>query len=101
MVVKELSDFEKDLCNLVKKVKFRRVQCSFQNKLNLDIKNISATSNVYTDKTSNISKITKEQYSQFLNNAVTSAYKKNNFLISKQTREKVREGQRCPQQNGN
>ena len=88
-VIKELSAFEKDLCDLMINVKFRRIKCSFQNKLNNDIKNISATNQVYTpaDKTSNIYKITKEQYSHLLNNAVTSTYKKSNKNVALQVNE--------------
>ena len=73
-LVKALSAFEKDLCKLVKNVKLRRVRCNFQEKLNKDIKAISTTKKVYTtaDKTSNIYKIKKEDYSHMLNNAITT-----------------------------
>ena len=83
-VVKDLTAFETDLCNLVTKIKFRRVNCSFQHQLKKDAKNISTSNQIYTpaDKTSNIYKISKDQYSHLLKNAVTSTYKKTTTLNS-------------------
>ena len=84
-VVKELIEFENDLFNLVKKINFRRSSCKFQRKLNADIKKISSSSKIFTpaDKTSNLYKLDKEDYNRFVNNAVTSNYKKVNKNIAK------------------
>ena len=77
-VVKELVAFEEDLWKLVTRLRFRRVNCEFQNKLREDIKSTKKSKKVYVsaDKTSNIYKTPKEQYENLLTNAVTSCYKK-------------------------
>ena len=46
-IVKELSAFENDLCELVNKIKFRRYNCEFQNKLNKDIWMIKSSTSVH------------------------------------------------------
>ena len=77
-VVKELAAFEDDLWKIVTRLKFRRVNCEFQNKLKEDIKNVKNSNKVYVsaDKTSNIYKTPREQYENLLTNAVTATYKK-------------------------
>ena len=77
-VVKELSAFEEDLWKLVTRLKFRRVNCNFQEKLKEDMKSVKRSEKVYVsaDKTSNIYKTPKEQYEHLLTNAVTASYKK-------------------------
>ena len=54
-VVKELSGFESDIFDLIKKIKFGRYSCSFQSKLNNDIRNLKSSAKVFipVDKTSN------------------------------------------------
>ena len=91
-VVKELSAFENELCELINKVKFRRYNYSFQSKLNKDIGNIKASTKVCTpaDKTSNWYKISKEEHKQLLSNAVTSTYKKCSEKIATRSRGKIR-----------
>ena len=46
---------EKDLFKIVKKIKFRKINCVFQDKINSDIKNIKSSRKTLTpaDKTSN------------------------------------------------
>jgi hypothetical protein len=83
--VKELAEFEKDLFNLIKTVQFNhRTNCNFQSKMKEDIKEVKASTKVYTtaDKTSNIYKINKEEYERLLSNAVTTAYKKANSKLA-------------------
>ena len=60
--MKLLELFEKGLFKIVEK-KFRKINCEFQDKLNLDIKNIASSKKTLTpaDKTSNFYKITKEK----------------------------------------
>ena len=68
------------MCDLVTKVQFRCVNCSFQSKLNNDIRNIKSSEKVYTpaDKTSNLYRTSKEEYCRLRHNAITSTYKKAN-----------------------
>ena len=60
------------------RLRFRRVNCEFLNKLKEDIKSTKKSKKVYVsaDKTSNIYKTPKDQYENLLTNAVTSCYKK-------------------------
>ena len=66
--MKLLELFEKDLFKIVEKIKFRKINCEFQDKLNSDIKGIKSSRKTLTpaDKTSNFYKITKEKYVQRL-----------------------------------
>ena len=88
--IKELSDFENDLFDLVKKIKFRKIQCDFQNKLNDDIQQVKSSDTTLTpaDKTSNMYKLSKDKYNQILNNAITKTYKKS----SQERIDKINEG---------
>ena len=84
--IKEMSQFEKDLLELVKNVKFRKYRSSFQLKLNNDITVIRNSTLTMTpaDKTSNIYRLSKEQYNHVLANSITSTYKKTNSKIKDQ-----------------
>ena len=70
----ELGPFEKDLVALVKNVKFRKVKNQLQKKLQQDIKMIRTYDKTVTfaDKTSNMYRLSKDQYNTFLNNSITS-----------------------------
>ena len=83
--MKILGLFEKDSFKIVEKIKFRKINCEFQDKLNSDIKDIKSSRKTLTpaDKTSNFHKITKETYEQLLHNSVTKTYKKENSNITK------------------
>ena len=87
--MKLLELFEKDLFKIVEKIKFRKINCEFQDKLNLDIKGITSSRQTLTpaDKTSNFYKITKEKYEQLLHDSITKTYKKANSNISKTIKE--------------
>ena len=76
--LKELAPFEEDLIRLLKEIKFRKVTNDFQKKLSDDIRKIKRSEKTVTpaDKTSNMYRLTKEEYQKFLNNAVTATYKK-------------------------
>ena len=76
--VKDLIAFEEDMIDLVHQIRFRKVNSNFQRKLNKDLKTIKSSSKTLTsvDKTSNIYKLTKDEYSHLLDNAVTATYKK-------------------------
>ena len=76
--VKEMANFENDLTNLLKVIKFRRTKSVFQRKLKEDIKTIknAKTTLTFADKTSNVYKVPAEQYKKLVINAVTTSYKK-------------------------
>ena len=81
--VKELINFEKDLFALLGKLKFRKVNCAFQKKLNNDVKNIRSSNSTWVaaDKTSNFYKLPVERYEQLVSNSITASYKKVNANI--------------------
>ena len=81
--VKELLQFENDLFQLVKDVKFRRTRSNFQNKMKEDTRNIRNSNKTLTpaDKTSNMYRLSKEEYSRLKTNAVSSKYKKASIKI--------------------
>ena len=85
--VKELIPFENDLFQLAKNVKFRRTNNEFQQKLKIDTRNIRNSQKTLTpaDKTSNMYRLSKEEYENFRTNAITAKYKK----ASKNLKEKV------------
>ena len=83
--MKLLERFEEDLFKIVEKIKFRKINCQFQDKLNSDIKGIKSSRKTLTpaDKTSNFYEKTKETYEQRLHNSITKAYKKANSNVTK------------------
>ena len=78
--VKDLVAFEEDLIKLVKNLRFRKVDNKFQGTLAKNLKDIRSSNETLTaaDKTSNMYRLSKEEYSNLLKNAVTSKYKKTN-----------------------
>ena len=88
--VKELIQFENDLFQLAKDVKFRRTRNEFQQKMKEDTRNIRNSGKTLTpaDKTSNMYRLSKDEYNQLLTNAVTAKYKK----ASGKLKEKVDKG---------
>ena len=84
--VKELIPFENGLVELIRNIKFRKIRNTFQEKLKEDIKLIKESNKTMTfaDKTSNMYRLTKEQYDQLIMNSITSTYKKANSNIKKQ-----------------
>ena len=76
--IKEMVPFEKDLWNLVNKLKFRKIKSNFQRQLNEDIRVIKRSNKilVLADKTSNIYKLDTDEYKKLTTEAVTSTYKK-------------------------
>ena len=70
--------FEEDLRKLVKNLRFRKVDNKFQRKLAKNLKGIRSSNKNLTaaDKMSNIYRLSKVQYSNLLQNAITSKYKK-------------------------
>ena len=76
--VKELSAFEDDLIQLVKKIKFRKVNSTLQKRMNKDAKAVKSSTKLYTsaDKTSNMYKLDTEEYNKLVTNSITKDYKK-------------------------
>ena len=76
--VKELVPFEGDLRKLVKNLRFQKVDNKFQRKLAKNLKGIRSSNKNLTaaDKMSNIYRLSKVEYSNLLQNAITSKYKK-------------------------
>ena len=66
--MKPLELFEKDLFKIMKKIKFRKINCKFQDKLCSNIKDITSLRKTLTpaDKIFYFLKIIKEKYEQFL-----------------------------------
>ena len=81
--VKELAAFESELIELVKNIKFRKVNNQLQNQLKEDIKKINLQDKTLTfaDKSSNIYRLTQEEYVKMRRNSRTSTYKKTNRNI--------------------
>ena len=76
--VPAMLNFENSLLKMIENVKFRKVNCSFQQKLSSDIKNNIQKSDkllVPTDKTSNFYKMDKPSYNDLHKN-ITKTYKK-------------------------
>ena len=76
--IKEMVLFQKDLWNLVNKLKFLKIKSNFQRQLNEDIRVIKRSNKVlvFADKTSNIYKLDTDEYKKLTTEAVTSTYKK-------------------------
>ena len=91
--LKELAAFKNNLIELVKNIKFRTVHSQLQRTLKSDIKLTQQSSKTLTptDKTSNMYRITKEEYNKMRRNAITSTYKKANENIKKRINEKGKE----------
>ena len=82
---KELQNFEKDLLDTIKLIKFRIVEDSFQRKLNEDILNIKSSPDVdaFADKTTNIYKLPPQDYRKLLHENITKSYKKSPTRLGK------------------
>ena len=84
--LKELITFENDLMELFRNIKIRKIRKTFQENLKQGNKLMKESNEgkTSTDKTSNMYRLTKEQYKQLLMNSITSTYKKANNNIKKQ-----------------
>ena len=91
--IKELAAFENDLIELVRNIKLRIVQNWPQRTLKSDIKLIQQSSKIRiaADKTSNMDRLTKEEYNKMRRNAITSTYTKTDGNIKKRINEKGKE----------
>ena len=82
--IKEMVLFERDLWDLVNKIKFRKVTSNFRNQLKEVIKAVKKSKKifVFADKTSNMYQIEKDEYNKLSTDTITSAYKKVSDKIS-------------------
>ena len=82
--MKLLELFEKDLFKIVEKIKFRKINCEFQDKLNSNIEGIKSSRKTLTpaDTTSNFYKITKQKYEKLLHKSITMTCRKANSNIT-------------------
>ena len=73
-----LQPFENDLFELIRKIKFRGVNCNFQKKLSNNLRNISESPSVFVsaDKTTNFYYVSKNNYNKLLREHITQDYKK-------------------------
>ena len=76
--------FEEDLIKLVKNITIREVDQKFQRTLAKDLKDIQSSKKTLTvaDKTSNMYRLSKEEYSNLLQNSITSKYEKTDKNIA-------------------
>ena len=76
--VQEMADFEKDLIDLVQKLKFKKHSNNFQKRIQQDIKLINDSDKLFVpaDKTSNMYKVSKEEYEKIMTESITKTYKK-------------------------
>ena len=70
--VENLVVFEEDMIDLVHQIRFRQVKSNFQRKLNEGLRTIKSSNKTLTpaDKTSNMYKLTKDEYNHLLDNAI-------------------------------
>ena len=91
--VKKLSSFEIKLIAVVKDIKFKNARSDFQVRLQKDIRLIhnSKKTMTFTDKTSNMHRLTKEEHNKLLRNTITSKCKKTNTIIKGKINKKGKE----------
>ena len=73
---KDLMEFENDLLELIKSVKFKKVKNKFLDQLHKDISSFKKSKNVliFADKTRNIYETDKNNYSKLLRDNISKTY---------------------------
>ena len=76
--IKELQNFENDLCSLVNNIQFTNFRSQFQRNLSEDVKRINGNKNVLipADKTRNLYEVSDSKYNKLLLDNITTTYKK-------------------------
>ena len=79
-VVEETANFESDLMNIIKNIKFRHTKNQFQQKISEDVRNIKHVESllVPADKSRNIYIVEPVNYKKLLTENITKEYKKSN-----------------------
>ena len=74
----DMKRFESDVADLIKDIKFRRINSRFQQRLQTDVRRIQESKNIFVsaDKTQNFYEVTKENYDRLLLQNVTKTYRK-------------------------
>ena len=74
----EMKNFESELADMIKDIKFQMVNSRFQQKLRDDVQRIQNSTETFVsaDKTQNFYKISKENHHRILRDNVTKTYKK-------------------------
>ena len=72
--VPEMKVFQDGLCDIAQNLKFRKMNETFLNKLNNDLRNIKRETKIIVpaDKTRNYYKMNKDDYKELLNNNITN-----------------------------
>ena len=85
--IKEISDFEKDVWDLVENVRFTKEKTLFQKKMDKDIRDINKSKNVFikSDKTGNIYETSPDNYKKLLKKCITKDYKKAEISTIRET----------------
>ena len=75
--------FEADLYDMLRNIEFKRVSSEFPNKLSKDIKRINEDPLLFipADKTSNLYKLSNDNYNKLLTDNITKSYKKKQTLL--------------------
>ena len=83
--IKELRDFEDDLFNIAKSIKYRETKDTFQRKMKEDIRKLKSSKNVYVfaDKTTNIYEVPPDEYKKLLKENITKTYRKSTPRLEK------------------
>ena len=73
-----LTSFENDIYDIVRNIKFKKVQNDFQDKLKEDINEIHSSKNlfVFVDKSTNLYEMSDTDYNKLLSNNITSNCRK-------------------------
>ena len=76
--MEELSNFENDLLLMIKIIEFRKINNSFQERLNNEIKQIKSSNEVFVsaDKSRYVYKLGRSEYKKMLKENITETYKK-------------------------
>ena len=73
----ELVDFENDFTKMIKNIEFRKIKCTFQTKLMLNIKGIKKSNELLipADKLRNIYIVQDDDYKEYIRDNATKIYK--------------------------
>ena len=78
-VIEELRNFEEGMTQIIQKVKFKKINCQFQNDLKNDLTSVKSDNHLFVfkaDKSTNFYKLDAAKYNQLLNDKIAKAYKK-------------------------
>ena len=87
-----LIPFESDIYELIRTIEFKPVQNQFQKQLKRDIRELKQSSKLHipADKTSNIYKVTSDEYNKLLTENITKTYKKTTNAAVKKVNEEAK-----------